>query len=62
MNKKELQQDILKLIQNERELTLIYAIDLVKGNITKENFKEKLDLLFSNTNSMIKNRIERLGK
>lgn len=60
MNKQELQQNILKLIRNERELTLMYAIDLVKGNITKENFKEKLDQLFSNTDSMIENRIERL--
>lgn len=61
MDKQELQQDILKLIQNERELTLIFTNEFVNGKMNGKEYQNRLNQLFENTNSMIESKIERLG-
>ena len=60
MNKQELQQEVLKVIQNERELTIILMTEFVEERINGTNFTERLNLLFGNTNSMIESKFERL--
>ena len=62
MTKQELQKDILSLIKNERELTLIFTNEFVKGEMTGKDFQERLNQLFNNTNSMIESKFERLGE
>ena len=57
MEKQNLSESIIKLVQNERELLIIAMTELVENRIDNAQFKAKLNLMFNNTNSMIENRI-----
>ena len=60
MNKQELAQNVIKLLMNERELSMMYVIDFMNDRLTKEELIKRLNQTYDNTNFMLLNKIERL--